>query len=286
MTLLRKRMIEDMQIRNLSPHTIDTYTRRVELFAKHFNKSPDILGPEEIRDYQLFLLKKKKASWSVFNQTVCALHFLYQKTLGQDLIIPLIPYPKQEKRLPVVLSVEEVTTFLEGVRNLKHRTILMTMYSSGLRVTETVNLLVEDIDSQRMAIRVCQGKGKKDRYVPLFPTLLTALREYWRVYSPKRYLFPNARTGKPLTRSTPELVCTQTRKKLNFSKNVTPHLLRHSFATHMLEAGTDLRTIQLILGHSSLSTTAVYLHVAVNARQLTENAQDLLGVVVKQRVQQ
>ena len=280
MTSLRTRMIEDMQIRNYSPHTIDCYVRYAGMYARHFGRSPSLLGPEEIRSYQLHLLEKK-ASWSIFIQTVCALHFLYRVTLAEDWIIPHIPYPKKEKKLPVVLSVEEVATFLRAIRNLKHRLLLMTMYSTGLRVTETTHLLISDIDSQRMALRVCQGKGKKDRYVPLFPTLLTALREYWKVYRPEPLLFPNSRTQCPLTRSTVALVCTQTCKKLRFPKHVTPHTFRHSFATHMLEAGTDLRTIQLILGHRTLSTTAVYLHVAINAKQLTDKAQDLLAAAAK-----
>lgn len=273
-------MVEDMRIRNYSPHTIDCYIRYAGMFARHFGKPPSLLGPEEIRSYQLYLLEKK-ISWSIFIQTVCALHFLYRVTLGKDWIIPHIPYPKKEKKLPVVLSVDEVATFLGAIRNLKHRVLLMTMYSTGLRVTEAIHLLISDIDSKRMAIRVCQGKGRKDRYVPLFPTLLTTLRQYWKAYRPKASLFPSSRTEYPLTRYTPELVCKQTRKKLNFPKHVTPHTFRHSFATHMLEAGTDLRTIQLILGHRTLSTTAVYLHVAINAKQLTDKAQDLLAAAAK-----
>ena len=273
-------MIEDMRIRNYSPHTVDCYIRYVRMFAKHFGKSPGLLGPEEIRSYQLHLLEKE-TSWSIFIQTVCALHFLYRVTLGKAWIIPNIPYPKKEKKLPEILSVDEVATFLGAIRNLKHRVLLMTMYSTGLRVTEAIHLLTSDIDSKRMAIRVRQGKGRKDRYVPLFPTLLTALRQYWKAYRPKESLFPSSRTEHPLTRYTPELVCTQTRKKLNFPKRVSPHTFRHSFATHMLEAGTDLRTIQLILGHRTLSTTAVYLHVAVNAKQLTDKAQDLLAAAAK-----
>ena len=276
-------MIEEMQIRNLSPNTITAYVRAVANFAKHFGKSPAVLGPEEIRAYQVYLIKKKNASWSDYIQTVCALRFLYKKTLRRGWAIEHIPFPKKPKKLPTVLSVDEVATFLGAVPNLKQRTMLMTMYSSGIRVSEAVSLLVEDIDSKRMAICIRKGKGNKERYVPLFPTLLAALRAYWVVYRPTSWLFPNPRTGEPLTRHTPEKVCTQTRKKLNFAKHVTPHTMRHSFATHLLEAGTDLRTIQLILGHASLSTTAIYLHVAVNAHQLTDKAQDLLGVVAKQR---
>ena len=143
----------------------------------YFGKSPELLGPEEIREYQVYLVEKKKISWGVFNMTVCGLRFLYSVTLRMESMIPLIPFPKKEKKLPIVLSVEEVATFLGAVKNFKHRTLLTTMYSAGLRVSEAVNLLVEDIDSQRMAIRIQNGKGKKDRYVPLFPSLLTILRE-------------------------------------------------------------------------------------------------------------
>jgi site-specific recombinase XerD len=276
-------MIEDLVIRNYSRHTIDGYIRYAAKFAMYFGKSPELLGPEEIREYQVYLVQKKKASWAVFNLTVCSLRFLYCVTLGRDSMIPLIPYPKQEKKLPVVLSVEEVGTFLNGVQNLKHHTLLTTIYSAGLRVSEAVNLMVEDIDSKRMTIRVRNGKGKKDRYVPLFPTLLTMLREYWKAKRPMPYLFPREGTNNPLTRGTPELVCTQTCRKLDFPKVVTPHTLRHSFATHLLEAGTDLRTIQIILGHKSLSTTAIYLHVAVNVKNLTDKAGDLLAEVRKQQ---
>lgn len=281
---LRKRMIEDLEIRNYSPHTIDAYIRGVASFSRHFGKSPHLLGPEEIRTYQIFLIEQQKASWATFNQTVCALRFFYQGTLRQDWMIPHIPYPKREKKLPVVLSVEEVATFLQAVDNLKHRTILMTIYATGLRISEALNLQNSDIDRERMVIRVRLGKGKKDRNVPLSQSLLTTLRDYWRVYRPELWLFQSQDTELPLTKSAVQRVCSQTRKKLNLSKPVSPHTLRHCFATHMLEAGTDLRTIQLILGHSSLSTTALYLHVAVNASQINQKAQDLLRNVIKQEV--
>jgi site-specific recombinase XerD len=276
-------MIEDLAIRNYSKSTIEGYVRYVEKFAMYFDKSPELLGPEEIREYQVYLVKKKKVSWAVFNMTVCGLRFLYCVTLGRESMIPLIPFPKKEKKLPVVLSVEEVAMFLGGVQNLKHHALLTTMYSAGLRVSEAVNLLVEDIDSQRMTIRVQCGKWKKDRYVPLFPSLLTELRDYWKVERPLPYLFPREGTEDPLTRYTPERVCNHVCRKLDFPKVVTPHTLRHSFATHLLEAGTDLRTIQIILGHKSLSTTAIYLHVAVNAKKLTDKAGDLFAEVKKQQ---
>jgi site-specific recombinase XerD len=170
-----------------------------------------------------------------------------------------------------------VHTFLQAIGNIKHRTMFMTMYSAGLRVSEVTQLPATDIDSSRNVIRVCQGKGRADRYVPLFPSLLKALRTYWRHCRPELWLFPGRPTEQPISRSAVERVCGQIRRKLNLAKPVTPHTFRHAFATHLLESGTDLRTIQILLGHRSLSTTAVYLHVAVNAQQLTDEAQDLLG---------
>ena len=279
MTMLRQRMIEDMQIRNLSPHTIDAYVRAVANFAQHFGKSPTLLGPEQIRGYQLFLVRQKRSSWSIFNQTVCALRLLYGTTLKKDWSISHIPFPKQPRKLPVVLSPGEVGTFLQALQNIKHRTLFMTLYSAGLRVSEVTQLLVSDIDSGRNVIRVRQGKGKKDRYVTLFPSLLEALRNYWRHCRPKPWLFPGKPSDQPISRSAVERVCSQTRRKVNLTKPVTPHSFRHAYATHLLETGTDLRTIQVLLGHRSLSTTAVYLHVAVNAQQLTDEAQDLLRAV-------
>lgn len=279
MTMLRQKMIEDMQIRNFSPHTIDAYVRAVAKFSQHFGLSPALLGPEQIRAYQLFLIRKKKASWAVFNQTVCALRLLYVTTLKKDWSLDHIPFPKQPKKLPVVLSPSEVQTFLQAIRNIKHRTMFMTMYSAGLRISELTQLLVTDIDSSRKVIRVCQGKGRADRYVPLFPSLLKALRTYWRHFRPEPWLFPGYPADQPISCSAVERVCSQIRRKLKLTKPVTPHTFRHAFATHLLEAGTDLRTIQILLGHRSLSTTAVYLHVAVNSKQLTDEAQDLLGSV-------
>ena len=283
MTPLRQRMIDDMRIRNLAPNTIDAYVRAVAIFARHFGKSPALLSPEDIRTYQVFLVKERNVSWSVLNHTVSALRFLYRTTLGKDWAVDHIPFPRRPKRLPVVLSVEEVAAFLAAINNRKHRTIFMTLYSAGLRVSELTNLLVSDIDSKRGVIRIRQGKGNKDRYAPLFPSLLSELREYWRAYKPLGALFPAKCTTRPLSRESIDRVCAQTRRKLGLAKPVTPHTFRHSFATHLLEAGTDLRTIQIILGHRSLSTTALYLHVAVNVRQLVDKAQDLLSMTLRRR---
>ncbi len=274
MTSLRKRMLDDMRIRNFSPHTIECYTRAVAQFAKHFGKSPDLLGIEHVREYQLFLLEKK-VSWPTFNVAVCGLNFLYKATLRREWNNTHIPFPRKEKKLPVVLSVDEIAAFFGVIKNLKHWTIFTLMYGTGLRISEALNLQIDDIDSKRMVVRVRQGKGKKDRYVPLCLTLLASLREYWKVYRPANWLFEGKVRGQPLSRSSITRSCQRLRKKAGIKKPVTPHTMRHCFATHLLEAGTDLRTIQLLLGHSNLSSTGVYLHVATRAPQVTDKLTDL-----------
>jgi site-specific recombinase XerD len=281
MTKLRQRMIEDLRIRNYAAKTIDSYVRYAAEFAKYFGKSPDQLGIEHVRDYQVFLVETKKASWAVFNQTVCALRFLYRVTLGRSEIIEHIPFPKQEKKLPVILSTEELTRFFSAVTNLKHRTALMTMYAAGLRLSETLGLWPSDIDSSRMVVRVRQGKGRKDRDVVLSPSLLTVMRKYWRVYRPTKWLFPGKCPDKPLSKTTIQRACARASRKAGIAKAVKTHTMRHCFATHLLEAGTDLRTIQLLLGHANLQTTAVYLHVATNTLQSTKRTPDLLELATE-----
>lgn len=282
MTALRHRMIEDMQLRNFSPETMKGYLHYVSQFAKHFQQSPDRLGAEEIRQYQLYLLRERKLSSSTRNLALSALRFFYKVTLGRPWALEHMGYPRRPKKLPVVLSKPEVSRVFSAVRNLKHRTLLMTLYGTGMRVSEATRLRVEDIDSKRMVIRVRQAKGKKDRYVPLTPTLLSLLRRYWKKYRPTAALFPSQRGGCALTKGAITKVCTEARRKAGLSKRVTPHTFRHSFATHLLEAGTDLRTIQVLLGHSSLKTTALYLHVAENSIRLKRKAEDLLGIVLSQ----
>ena len=276
MTTLRQRMIDDLRIRNYAPGTIGLYIRAVASFAKHFGKSPDALGPEHIRQYQTYLVKTKKASWSVFIQTVCALRFFYKVTLGKPWFIEDIPFPKHEKRLPVVLSPKQLATFLQAVPNLKHRTVLMTMYGSGLRIAEALALRLPDIDSQRMLIRVQQGKGRRDRYTILTPTLLQALRDYWKRYKPETWLFAGKTPEKQLTQTALHRAVRQARKRAGLAKPVTTHTMRHCFATHLLEAGTNLRTIQMLLGHRSLNTSAMYLHVAAGALSSDQKPVDLL----------
>ena len=277
MTALRQKMLDDLQLRNYSDRTIKAYLRCVSQFAQHFGKSPDQLGPPHIREYQLYLIKQKQCSWAVFNQTVCALRFFYSTTLGCKEMIEEIPYPRFEKRLPVVLSQTEVAALLQAVNNVKHRALLTTLYATGLRVSEVTNLVVTDIDSNRMVVQVRQGKGRKDRFVMLSPNLLTLLRQYWKVYQPRHWLFPGRNPDRPINDATAYRICQQAARAAKLSKSVSPHCLRHSFATHLLEAGTDLRTIQLLLGHRNLKTTAVYLHVSTLALRSTTSPLDLLG---------
>jgi integrase/recombinase XerD len=266
-----------MQIRNYSPHTIDGYLRYMAQFAKHFGTSPDRLGPEHIRTYQLHLLHTQ-ASESVFIQTVCALRFFYETTLGRPWMVDYIPYPKKPKKLPVILSRDEVKALLLAPHHLKHRAILATLYATGLRVSELCQLRGTDIDSQRMVIHVRQGKGKRDRMVMLSPDLLPLLRRYWKLYQLKSWLFPGHRITEPITSDGVAFVCKKAGHAAKLTKAIYPHLLRHTFATHLLEAGVDLRRIQLLLGHASLRSTSLYLHVAHPALTATESPLDALAL--------
>jgi len=276
MTELRRRMLEELRLRNYSPNTIEVYLRCVANFAHHFRVSPDRLGPEHIREYQLFLVERKKVSWPVFNQTVCALRFFYHHTLHRDWMIEHIPYPRHEQKLPVVLSPAEVAAVFAAVRNLKHRTILMTIYAAGLRVSELANLRVADIDSAREVIYVRQGKGHKDRQVMLSPKLLELLRIYWKSYRPTLWLFAGRIPARPITRQTVFTICKQAGEAAQLAKPISPHTLRHCFATHLLEDAIDLRRIQILLGHRNLKTTAKYLHVSNLAVRTTASPLDRL----------
>lgn len=257
-SLLRTRMIEDLRIRNYAQNTVKTYVHAVASFAKYFGQSPEELNEEHIREYQLYLVDEKKSSWTVFNQSVSALRFLYRKTLKKDWPMEHIPFPRQEKRLPEVLSFEEVSKLFSCVRTVRSRTILQTMYGAGLRLMEAVSLKTSDIDSKRMVIRLRQGKGRRARYVTLSPTLLDTLREYYRACRPEgEWLFPNQKGNGAIDHSTVQRACSLAARKAGLRKRVTTHTMRHSFATSLLESGTDLRTIQILLGHGSLNTTAV-----------------------------
>lgn len=264
MTVLRQRLIDDLQLRGFSPRTQQAYVQAVARFARHFNASPQRLGPEEVRQYLLYLVNERHAAWSTYNVTLCALRFFYQTTLGRAGLLEGIPCPKQPKHLPVVLSRDEVTQFLAAAAHFKSRVMLTLAYAAGLRVSEIVALEVGDIDSRRMVIRVRQAKGRKDRYVMLSPKLLELLRTYWKRTRPRpqRHLF-TGHTGKPLTIRTVILICQRTLRRSELKKRVTVHTLRHTFATHLLEAGVDLRTIQVLLGHRNLKTTAIYTAVSI-----------------------
>ena len=277
MTPLRRRMIDDMQLRNLAPRTIKAYVSRVGTFARHFGRSPEALGPDDVRAYLLHLVQEKHVSWTVYNQTVAALKFLYEVTLERPGVLQRIRCPKQPKKLPVVLSTDETARFFAAILGVKHRAILMTAYAAGLRVSEVVALRIDDIDSQRMVIRVRQAKGRRDRYVMLSPRLLALLREYWRVARPAEWLFPGDVPGRPITAKTVHYICVQAARAAGLGKHVTVHTLRHSFATHLLEAGTDIRTIQVLLGHRNLKTTAIYTHVSPTAVEATRSPLDRLA---------
>ena len=266
-SVLRTRLTEDLRIRNYSEKTVDIYVRCVAAFAKYFGRSPEVLNQEHVREYQRYLAEEKRASWAAFNQTVCALRFLYGQTLKVDWPVKQIPYARPASRLPEVLSFSEASRFFSCVRGLVHQTILQTMYGAGLRLMEALNLKPEDIDSERMVIRVRQGKGRKDRYVTLSPTLLETLRGYYRTCRPKgEWLFPNMTRKYPIHSTAVQRACRQAAMVAGLRKRVTTHTLRHSYATSLLEMGVDLRTIQVLLGHTSLNTTSIYLHVAIGAR--------------------
>ena len=278
MTPLRQRMTEDLQVRNLARNTQTSYLQQVSLFARHFNKSPELLGPEDIRTYQVYLTNEKKLAPGSIIIAVSALRFLYKVSLHKNWSFQdLIPAPKQPQKLPVVLSPEEVLQFLGCLGNTKHRAILTTCYAAGLRISEAVHLRPTDIDRQRMVIRVEQGKGQKDRYVMLSPKLLETLRTYGRAVRPQGgWLFEGDVSGKPITRNAVELACRKARRLSRIRKPITPHSMRHGFAVHLLESGTDLRTIQLLLGHRSLATTARYLRIATSKVCSASSPLDLL----------
>lgn len=277
MTLLRQRMLEDMQIRNFSQNTQRSYLQQVSLFARHFHRSPDGLGPENIRAYQLYLTKEKKLAPGSILIATSALRFLYTVTMKRPWDVEeVLPMPKKPQTLPVILSPEEVRQFLSCAPRRKARTALTVCYATGLRVSEAIALKPTDIDSQRMTIRVTQGKGQKDRDVMLSEQLLSILRDWYRFARPTEWLFPGVIPGSHITRSGIENACTLAHERSGLSKPVTPHSLRHAFACHLLEYGTDLRTIQLLLGHRSLSTTARYLRLATSKVCATRSPLDLL----------
>ncbi|MCP4339096.1 MAG: tyrosine-type recombinase/integrase [Desulfobulbaceae bacterium] len=271
MTPLRQRMFEDMQIRELSKNTQKAYIAEVAAFAKHFWRSPEILGPEHIRAYLLYLIGKSQLSKAKMARA--SLRFLFIQTLQRDWKTLSDPLPKRELRIPVVLSIAEVADFFKATKSIKYQAILMTMYAAGLRVSEVVRLKVEDIDSQRMQISVRQSKGKKDRQVMLSPSLLTILRTYWATVRPGHdWLFPGQDPKKHLCTKSVEQATRKVSQGLKKnSKHITPHTLRHSFATHILESGADIRLLQVLLGHRSIQTTSRYTHISQRLVNKTES---------------
>ena len=266
MTQLRKKMLEELQRRNYAQSTAKQYIRIVREFAKHYGKAPDQLGPDQIREYSAYLFRERKLDPGTVQQHVAGLRFFYVKTLKRHFLLEDLPMPKRSRRIPEILSPDEVARLIDSASNLFHRTMLMTLYSTGMRRAELCRLQVSDIDSERMVIHIHKGKGGHDRDVPLSEKLLETMRVYWRWMKPKTYLFPgtvkNWRSDVPVTTKVPWEACREAAQRAGISKHVSPHTLRHSYATHLLEAGADLRTIQVLLGHSKIEHTTLYLHLS------------------------
>ena len=277
MPTLRQRMTEDMRLKNFSPRTIESYLRQVTHFAAYFKRPPDRLGPDHVRQYLLYLVQEKHAASSSVTVAHSALTFFYRVTLGRAETVAKVPVAHRERKLPVVLSQDEVRRLLDAVREPRYRVALMLAYSAGLRLSEVLNLRVDDIDSQRMVLRVRDGKGGKDRYTLLSEVMLQTLREYWRLYRPESYLFPAKRGHRPIDGSCLQRACARAAKDAGLSKRAGMHTLRHSFATHLLEAGTNLRVIQRLLGHRSMTTTARYTHVEATELHQTRSPLDMLA---------
>jgi integrase/recombinase XerD len=265
-TQLRKMMLEELQRRNYSKTTVNAYLKMVASFANYFHRSPDQLGPEEIRAYQVYLFTERKLGARTVGHHTAALRFFFCKTLRRNYPVEEVPYPKAGRRLPIILTQEEAVRLIDSASNLFHRAMLMTLYSTGMRRAELCHLKVEDIDSTRMIVHIRHGKRNRDRDVPLSPKLLETLREYWRWMKPKTYLFPGTKNGwradKPITPKVLWEACREAAQAAGITKDVPPHLLRHSFATHLVENGADLPTVQLLLGHCDLKATSIYLHLS------------------------
>ena len=276
---LRRRMIDDMSLRNLSPATRRSYLHAVTKFSRYFGRSPDRLGLEDVRAFQVHLVSQG-ISWPALNQTVCALRFFYGVTLDRGEIPERIVYARTPRKLPVILSADEVVRFLEAVPSLKAHVALTTAYAAGLRASEAVSLKVTDIDSDRMLIQVHHGKGAKDRTLMLSQQLLTILRTYWRLTRPGEWLFPGRSPDKPIDVQVLHAACRSATKAAGLIKRVSVHTLRHSFATHLLENGTDIRIIQVLLGHNNLSSTTRYTQVSSRLIRKTASPLDRLRLEV------
>jgi site-specific recombinase XerD len=284
MTRLRQMMLDELERRNYSQATRRAYLLGVEQFAKHFQRSPDQLGLDHVRDYQVHLFRVRKLTPATVAVRLAALRFLFVAVLKRRWTVDDTPYPKRPDKLPTVLTPDEVARMVDAALTPLHRAVLMTLYGTGLRRAEVTGLKVSDIDTGRMVIHVLGGKGRKDRDVMLSPKLLDALREYWRSlkHKPRTWLFPagrwHANTEQPMTDKVIWYACDQAAKRAGIDKPVHPHTLRHSFATHLLEAGVDLRTIQLLMGHSDLKATTVYLHLSHRHLQSTGSPLDALSL--------
>jgi site-specific recombinase XerD len=275
-------MLEELQRRNFSPTTIRSYLYAVERFARHFKCRPDRLNHTHLRSYQAHLLRTGQLQPKTVRLHVSALRFFFVKTLRRRYLLDDTPYPKAPQRLPSILSVEEMARLIEAADSLYHRTMLMVLYSTGMRSAELLQLQVADIDSRRMLIHIRHGKGGRDRYVPLSPTLLETLRVYYRWMRPKTWLFPgtvhNWRADKPITERVLWNAVVLAAERADLRKRVSPHVIRHSYATHLLERGADLRTIQLLLGHVNIRHTALYLHLSQKHLQAVANPLDALTI--------
>jgi integrase/recombinase XerD len=275
-------MLEELQRRNFSPTTIRSYLHAVERFARHFKCRPDRLNQTHLRSYQAHLLRTGQLQPKTVRLHVSALRFFFVKTLRRRYLLDDTPYPKAPQRLPSILSVEEMARLIEAADGLYHRTMVMMLYSTGMRSAELLQLQVADIDSRRMLIHIRQGKGGRDRYVPLSATLLATLRVYYRWMRPKTWLFPgtvhNWRADKPITKRVLWDAVVSAAVRAGLRRRVSPHLIRHSYATHLLESGADLRTIQLLLGHVNIRHTALYLHLSQKHLQAVANPLDALTI--------
>jgi len=279
MTPLRKKMIRELELQRKAPDTVASYVKDVEELARYYGRSPDKISIEEIRDYMHDLIVEKKFSYSYCNHKLVAINFFNREVLGRkgDLRVPM----KRSGGLPEPISREEVARLIDAAGNLKHRVLMMTSYGTGLRRFELVRLLPQDIHSERMLIRVNQGKGRKDRYTLLSERLLNELRAYWREYRPERWLFPNQAGTNHMSKDTAGRIYYRLKERAGITHGHGIHTLRHSFATHLLEAGVDVRTIQVLMGHSSLNTTVKYLHVTQKHIEGTQSPLDLLRLPKK-----
>jgi integrase/recombinase XerD len=267
---LKDQMLMDLQLSGAKPRTQEAYLREVENLAKYFNRSPAELGEAELKKYMLYMINERHLSEGTFRFYVAGLKFLYRTTLKREWPVEKIKHPRSKRKLPVVLDLSEVEALFAVTKNLKHKAMLMITYSSGLRVSETARLKMTDIDSKRMTVRVSDGKGGKDRYSILSRTALEHLRQYWLKYRPTEWLFEGQKQDEHITSQTIQTIFYAAKKRAGIKKPASIHTLRHSFATHLIEAGTSLHHVQLLLGHRSPTTTTVYLHVSrLNLAQVT-----------------